>query len=538
MNFGRFPPAECEGAILAHSVRLQSGYLSKGRTLTGDDIEALLNAGIAEIMVAFLGPGDIDENDAAHRIAALVVDGGLRASEAKRGRVNLYAKTAGLMAIDPEALLTLNRLDEGISVAALPDGAPVEAGQLVGTVKIVPFALDGEIITAAESLANGEPLGSIEPFRPAKAGLILTTLDGTRKSLLEKARASVEQRLVKLGSRLLECETVPHHETDIAGAIARQARAGCAPILVLGATATLDRQDVVPEGMRRAGGEVTRFGMPVDPGNLLLLGRLGEVALVGLPGCARSLNRNGFDWVLERILAGREPTSEDISALGAGGLLKEIPGRPQPREGKRRGASEGAGNVWAVVLAAGRSTRMGRENKLLSPVEGKPMAVRTVAALKKCALGGITVVLGHQAEKLRQVLPAKKLRFVENKQFREGMASSIRCGITALNDNVDAALIVLADMPRVQPQTIASLIAALKPEEGRTIALPRYRGKRGNPVLFARQHFEELAALEGDQGAKELLVAHAEAIIEAAVDDPGVLVDVDTKEMLRDMEGD
>ena len=538
MNFGRFPPAECEGAILAHSVRLQSGYLSKGRTLTGDDIEALLNAGIAEIMVAFLGPGDIDENDAAHRIAALVVDGGLRASEAKRGRVNLYAKTAGLMAIDPEALLTLNRLDEGISVAALPDGAPVEAGQLVGTVKIVPFALDGEIITAAESLANGEPLGSIEPFRPAKAGLILTTLDGTRKSLLEKARASVEQRLVKLGSRLLECETVPHHETDIAGAIARQARAGCAPILVLGATATLDRQDVVPEGMRRAGGEVTRFGMPVDPGNLLLLGRLGEVALVGLPGCARSLNRNGFDWVLERILAGREPTSEDISALGAGGLLKEIPGRPQPREGKRRGASEGAGNVWAVVLAAGRSTRMGRENKLLSPVEGKPMAVRTVAALKKCALGGITVVLGHQAEKLRQVLPAKKLRFVENKQFREGMASSIRCGITALNDNVDAALIVLADMPRVQPQTIASLIAALKPEEGRTIALPRYRGKRGNPVLFARQHFEELAALEGDQGAKELLVAHAEAIIEVAVDDPGVLVDVDTKEMLRDMEGD
>ncbi len=536
MNFGRFPPAECEGAILAHSVRLESGYLSKGKTLTGDDIEALLNAGIAEIMVAFLEPGDVDENDAAHRIAALVVDGGLRASEAKRGRVNLYAKTAGLMAIDPEALLRLNRLDEGISVATLPDGAPVEAGQLVGTVKIVPFALDGEVVTAAESLADGEPLGSIEPFRPAKAGLILTTLGETRKSLLEKARASVEQRLVKLGSRLAECETVPHHETDIAGAITRQARAGCAPILVLGATATLDRQDVVPEGMRRAGGEVTRFGMPVDPGNLLLLGRLGEVPLVGLPGCARSLNRNGFDWVLERILAGREPTSEDISALGAGGLLKEIPGRPQPREGKRKGASEGAGNVWAVVLAAGRSTRMGRENKLLSPIEGKPMVVCTVAALKKCALGGIIVVLGHQAEKLRQALPARKLRFVENKQFRDGMASSICCGITALKDNVDAALIVLADMPRVQPQTIASLIAALKPEEGRTIAMPRYRGKRGNPVLFARQHFEELAALDGDQGAKELLVAHAEAIIEVAVDDPGVLVDVDTREMLRDME--
>ncbi len=541
MNFGRFPSAECEGAILAHSVRLQSGYLSKGRTLTDADIEALLNADVAEIMVAFLEPDDIDENDAAHRIAALVIDGGLRASEAKRGRVNLYAKTAGLLAMDQQALLTLNRLDEGISVATLPDGAPVEAGQLVGTVKIVPFALHSEVITAAENLSGGAPLGSIEPFRPAKAGLILTTLDGTRKSLLEKAQESVEQRLVKLGSRLLECETVPHHETDIAGAIARQARAGCSPILVLGATATLDRQDVVPEGMRRAGGEVTRFGMPVDPGNLLVLGRLpgtaNEVPLIGLPGCARSLNRNGFDWVLERVLAGREPTSEDISALGAGGLLKEIPGRPQPREGKGRGASDGAGKVWAVVLAAGRSTRMGRENKLLSTVDGKPMVVHTVAALKKCALGGITVVLGHQADKLRRALPARKLSFALNKQYREGMASSIRCGIAALDDTVDAALIVLADMPRVQPQTVASLIGALKPEEGRTIALPRYRGKRGNPVLFARQHFGELMALEGDQGAKELLVAHAEAIIEVAVDDAGVLVDVDTREMLRDMEG-
>jgi molybdenum cofactor cytidylyltransferase len=254
-----------------------------------------------------------------------------------------------------------------------------------------------------------------------------------------------------------------------------------------------------------------------------------------MPGCARSLNRNGFDWVLERVLAGRDPTSEDIATLGSGGLLKEMPDRPQPREGGEARATDEAGKVRAVVLAAGRSTRMGQENKLLSPVEGKPMVAQVIAMLKKCPLDGIVIVLGHQAEEVRQALPERQLHFVENNQFRDGLASSIRCGISALDDTVDAALIMLADMPLVQSRTIAGLISALKPEQGRTIALPRYRGKRGNPVLFARQHFDELTALDGDKGAQKLLIAHAAAIIEVAVDDPGVLLDVDTKEMLQDL---
>lgn len=537
MKFGRFPVADCDGATLAHSVRADKGYLSKGRVLTGDDLAALSEAGIVEIMVAVLEPDDVDENSAARRLAAVIVGSGLRAEKAKRGRVNIYAKSAGLLTIDTAALLTLNQLDEGISVATLSDGGPVTAGQLVGTVKIVPFALPDQVIVEAERLA-GTPLAGVTPYRAADAGLILTTLDGTSKNLLEKARYSVEKRLTGLGSKLQDCRTVLHHEDAIAKAISAQIDAGCGPILILGTTATLDRQDVVPESMRRAGGEITRFGMPVDPGNLLVLGSLDGVPLIGLPGCARSLNRNGFDWVLERLLAGREITSEDISALGAGGLLKETPDRPQPREGGSAKASAGACNVWAVMLAAGRSTRMGRANKMLSQVDGKPMVVRVATTLKKCGLGGIKVVLGHQAEKVRKALPARKLSFVKNKKYRQGLASSIRCGIGALGDDVDAALIVLADMPLVRPQTIASLIAALKPEKGHSIALPRYRGKRGNPVLFARQHFDKLKELDGDMGARQLLQEHAASIIEVAVDDPGVLLDVDTKEMLEELEAD
>jgi molybdenum cofactor cytidylyltransferase len=105
-------------------------------------------------------------------------------------------------------------------------------------------------------------------------------------------------------------------------------------LLILTGTATSDLHDTAPEAVRRAGGQVARFGMPVDPGNLLFLGALGGRPVIGLPGCARSSALNGADWVLERLACGLEVTGDDIAAMGVGGLLKEIPTRPEPREGR------------------------------------------------------------------------------------------------------------------------------------------------------------------------------------------------------------
>ncbi len=103
-------------------------------------------------------------------------------------------------------------------------------------------------------------------------------------------------------------------------------------VIVFGASALCDFDDVIPAAIRAAGGEVLRAGMPVDPGNLLVLGRLGETPVIGAPGCARSPKENGFDWVLDRLIAGLDVTSDDIAGMGVGGLLMEIPTRPQPRE--------------------------------------------------------------------------------------------------------------------------------------------------------------------------------------------------------------
>ena len=159
------------------------------------------------------------------------------------------------------------------------------------------------------------------------------------------------------------------------------AQSACDPILVFGASAIVDRGDVIPSAVVKAGGEVLHLGMPVDPGNLMMLGALGDVPVIGVPSCARSPKLNGFDWVLARVMADVPVRPADIMDMGAGGLLAEIPTRPLPREGKPK--PQRAPRVAAIVLAAGQSSRMG-SNKLLADVGGLPMVRRTLDAVVGC----------------------------------------------------------------------------------------------------------------------------------------------------------
>ena len=176
------------------------------------------------------------------------------------------------------------------------------------------------------------PILKVKTFHPYSVGLVITKLPKTKKSLLDKAANAMRTRLRKLGSRLSMQIRCSHDKESVAEAIRGMVDNHCDLILVIGPSATVDRRDVVPSGFLLAGGNIDLFGIPVDPGNLLLLGQLGDSKLVGVPGCARSLALNGFDFILQRLMAGIEISREDIAHMGLGGLLKETPNRPQPRE--------------------------------------------------------------------------------------------------------------------------------------------------------------------------------------------------------------
>jgi molybdenum cofactor cytidylyltransferase len=376
----------------------------------------------------------------------------------------------------------------------------------------------------------------VAALKPHRIGLVQTKLPGLKDSILRKTAETTRARLASLGSELVAAAVVDHEENAVARAIDAQRKAGCDPILVLGASAIVDRRDVIPAGIERAQGQVIHFGMPVDPGNLLLLGRVANADVVGLPGCARSPKLNGMDWVLQRLLADLQVERRDIMLMGAGGLLSEVE-RPLPRKDASPEPAQQfprAPRIAAVVLAAGRSTRMAPANKLLVPFGGAPMVTRAVDAALASQAEPVIVVVGHDAARVREALGARKVQIVENPDYAQGLSTSVRAGLAALPADVDGALFALGDMPRVTAAHLDRLIAAFNPAEGRAICMPTFRAKRGNPVLWARRFFPELATLAGDAGARGLIGQHADQLCEVEMADAGVLLDVDTPEALAE----
>ena len=534
MIFGRIPIADALGAVLAHAVTVGERRLKKGRVLDRDDLHALEAAQVADVIAAKLEADDVGEDLAATRAAAGLFGPGLSAGAAFTGRVNLFAEAHGLLTLEPAEIERLNQIDEALTIATLPPFAPVGPGQMVATVKIIPFAAAERYVAAWERIAATGPLLGLARFRPRPVALIQTLLPGLKASVLDKTVEVTRRRLAALGSPLMAERRVAHSAEAVADGLAGMRAEGAELVLIAGASAIIDRRDIIPAGLVAAGGRIEHFGMPVDPGNLLLLGRLDDVPVLGLPGCARSPKLNGVDWVLQRLLADLPVGRAEITRLGAGGLLAEIPSRPLPRAeiGAALESPPHRARIAALILAAGQSRRMGAENKLLIPLDGKPMVRHVAERVLASAARPVTVVLGHQGDAVRAALDGLEIGFVENPDYADGLSSSLKTGLAAVPDGADGAIVCLGDMPDVSPALIDRLIAGFNPIEGRAILAPTRGGRRGNPVLWARRFFDELTALSGDTGAKHLIGNYGEFLTEIEAPDDGVLIDLDTPEAL------
>lgn len=326
MIFADEPVAAAAGAMLAHGQTVGGARWAKGRTLSAADIAAAVAAGLGTLAVARLETGDVPEADAAARLAAALAGAGVAVQPPAHGRVNLAAAGAGVLRLDPAAVDAVNAVDEGITLGTLVPFARVEAGEVVATIKIIPYAVSESALAAALTAARHV---AVAPFAPVTVDMIQTLLPGQTGKAQAKTLAVTTARLDSLGAVTGRLETCHHDTGALAALLARPT--GAAITLVAGASATVDRRDVVPAAIIAAGGHVERLGMPVDPGNLLCLGAIGERIVIGLPGCARSPKRNGFDWVLERLAAGLAVTARDIAAMGPGGLLPGAEPRARPR---------------------------------------------------------------------------------------------------------------------------------------------------------------------------------------------------------------
>ena len=538
MKFGPIPTAEAEGSILAHSQPLSSGKLSKGQPLQAADIARLIAEKISTVIACRLEPGDLTEDEAAERLSVAIQRKGLSRSPASTGRVNFYASENGLFLADRPVVDHINSVDPAITLACLADRRDVRAGDLVATIKIIPLAVAGASVESAVAMFQRVQAFEVAPYRAHRVHLVATQLPSLKPSVMEKTTRVLEARLMPSASRLVSERRVDHRAEAVAEALraaleeTRRERDAPPLIVIFGASAVADAEDVIPSAIRLAGGSVEQVGLPVDPGNLLVLGHVEGVPVIGAPGCARSPKENGFDWVLNRILAGYPPDHAEMTGWGVGGLLMEIPSRPLPRLAATAEADPAAFGL--VVLAAGRASRMGDggRHKLLAEFDGEALVRRSVRQAIEAGLGPVTVVTGHRSEEVAQAIAGLGVQLEENADFASGMAGSLKVGLAAVEaQGLPGMMVLLADMPNVSSADMAALAKAYRKAGGKAIVRAVSDGQRGNPVILPAATFEALKSLEGDIGARPVIENSGLAVIDVEIG-PAARLDVDTPEAI------
>ena len=534
MKFGPCALSDCLDAILVHAVYLPDGRIAKGTCLTSDHLSRLRANGIDDIIVARLEDGDLGEDAAADMIAKAMMPANVRLSVAATGRVNIHATKRGLLRVDRLRLRDINMVDEGITLSTVQHNQLVEAGDLIATLKIIPYSIAETAVATVIGLGAGEPVISFHALRPRSFGLIQTRIPGMADKILKATEQTAKQRLNQLGCTLVDSRVVAHEAAAIDQAITASRANGPAVMLIAGGSAIADRRDEVPMGVIAAGGRIDHFGLPVDPGNLLMLSHIDEMPVIGMPGCARSIKMNGFDWILHLLLADLRIDAAEIADMAAGGLLMEIVSRPLPRRMVGRRQISNA-TIGGVILAAGQSRRMGAQNKLLAEIDGVPIIRRTAQAMLDGGLNDLVIVTGHEHRLVAAALDDLPVTCIYNDEYQSGQASSVACGVRHHQNGSHAAvLIALGDMPLVRPELIAALLRdhSSLPDATDRITLPVFDGRRGNPVIWGRGFFDELVALTGDAGGRIIFAENKNAVNSLGWPDDSIHLDIDTPEAL------
>ncbi|NTJ43837.1 NTP transferase domain-containing protein [Agrobacterium larrymoorei] len=531
MKFGHFNVNEADGLVLAHTLKLPDGQFAKGHVLQTDDLFRIAAAGLNNVIGVRMDEDDVGEDEAAGILSQSIPVNHLRVSEASTGRVNVYSTVKGIFSVEKTIVDQLNAIDQAITLACLSDHSRVNSGDMVATFKIIPLAVSGRTVEKACELLRERPPFEIRPFKQHAISLIATELPHLKPSVMDKTARILDRRLVVCGNRLQREIRVPHDTLSLSQSLTEViALPDEAPklIIVFGASAVIDNADVIPQAIREAGGIVLRVGMPVDPGNLIVLGKIGTSYIIGAPGCARSPKENGFDWVLERILAGEVLDERDIAGMGVGGLLMEIQTRPMPRDPLPEKESDKS--VAIVILAAGMSSRMGSFHKLLTEFNGIPLIRRTAMVATSSQASSVTVVLGHRQDELKRALSDLNINIVVNPDYASGLSSSLATGFaTAQASEAQGILVFLADMPQISTANLDQLITAFQRSGGTAIVRASSHGQPGNPVILPSILQNAVLSLEGDTGARHLIETSGLKVIEVDIGH-AAQIDVDTPE--------
>ena len=312
------------GTVLAHDLtqiipgEYKGPKFRKGHEITEDDIPVLLSMGKKHLFMLEKDDTDVHENEAAYRIASKAAGENISLSEPSEGKIELRAEVDGLLRIDRERLYKLVAQDE-IMFATIHDNVVVRKGQKLAGTRIIPLFVAEAVMQKAEEILADGPLVSIAPLKNMKVGIV-TTGSEVYSGLIEDAFGPVlVKKFGALGSTVVKQLFADDDEDMIADCIRQLVDEGMDIIGITGGM-SVDPDDRTPSGIRKAGGEVISYGAPVLPGAMFMLSYIGDVPVVGLPGCVMYSRTSIFDLIVPRLLAGERVSKADINRLAVGGL--------------------------------------------------------------------------------------------------------------------------------------------------------------------------------------------------------------------------
>ena len=531
MKIEYLDPNKSKGSILAQTYNLSGRTLSKGMHVSEEILEFLNRENVKNILCAVPHEDDVHEDSAAEAISKALDENQLYAEEASTGRVNFRTPALSIVRYNRELIKKINLVDESIAFSIVEHNQLLAKNDLIATLKIIPFFVSKIYVEQVVSLIAKNEIFKVHRLQEKKVELIQTYYDWQKRSIFKATSNVTSSRLDALGCPLQKETLIPHDHKSLCSEIKSSVDSGAQVLLISGASAITDRSDHIPKAILSVGGEIIQYGLAVDPGNLLLIGKIGNTTIIGMPGCARSPKLNGFDWVLQLLMANIPINKEELADMGAGGLLMEIASRPLPRA-LAKSAKKREKKIMGIILAAGNSSRMGKDNKLLRNIGGASLVRNTAVEMLKSDLDSCSIVLGYQSDKVAAVIKDLNINLILNPFWEEGQASSLKAALNTLDSSYSDLLVMLGDLPGVKSKHINKIIEEhlLANNRKSKITIPSFNGKKGNPVIWGKSFFPDLSNLEGDVGGRTLFDQHPAAINLLIMEDEAVITDTDTPE--------
>ena len=307
--------------ILAHSIIADGKKIRKGTMLSKKDLAVLKKAGFKKIYVFKKSLNDIEENDAANKIAKYLSDNNVICKKAVNGRADLYSKVNGMVYFDKKKLTSVNFKNSDIAISMLKVESIVKKNQLIGNIKILPYAINKKKLNRILSNENLFKFINVKKNQLNRIALIISGND-LNKKVKNKVIDAINIRLKEFNIKLYKILYSKHTIDSLKSNINLIKKYNIELALIYGSTSIVDINDIIPKSIKALNGKIISFGLPTDPGNLLLFGELNSIKVIGVPGCAKSLIRNGFDLVLEKVCFGLKVNKKVIAEMSNGGLFK------------------------------------------------------------------------------------------------------------------------------------------------------------------------------------------------------------------------